>query len=726
MKSIKDGRTFTWKAGDVITLPALTYTGAYGNLTPKFSFTDKKISDLGTLNGNELTMDKEDTGEALTIEVTDVAAENIDVKLPTPNLANPASTAKFLDSEFAFNVIASPAPKLAAAPAMASAAPEATTTLSPWKAGADVNAVQNTGTYGATYTLTDGAILDFSKYVVTGKEFLDSVEGDPNTIAKTPVLKKGIFGTVKWYISTDGVLHLGPGIMGTTSKALFPNIESPWNQYYTQFQFAKIKIEGEIFLRSGYYLFGKLSELTQIDGLSNLNFTGVKDSTPVIDPITGKNLEPVRDLTGMFQGTSKLTKIEGTSAWDLSSVVSTSTMFSGSAVESLDTSGWGLGAVTSFASMFNSASSLTTIIGTKYWDTKSVDNMVYMFSGATSLKTLDVSTWNTGKVKNLQETFRNTSNLETLDVSTWNTSAVTTMQSTFSGAAKLKTLDVSNWSTGNVQDMANMFAGMSALTSLDVSRWDTTNVGVKNLETDATKPARYGSMSIMFKNASNLESLTLGNAKDGTVTSWNTANVANMTDMFLGTSKLSVITFGKNFNTAKLTNGSVALPNTTSTVKWKNVGEGTLSIPRGTESLTAYAGKVSDTYVLAATDRVGIDVTVQDSLGNPLANVEVTLYKEDGSAVATIKTNSEGKASFSPQPYGKYSVKQITDLTNFSKPAAEQIELSSTTTGFKKVTLINNFKQMLPPTGSATRLWVVIIASLMIISSAAILIIRVK
>lgn len=555
-------------------------------------------------------------------------AEAIDVTLPTPNLANAASTAKFLDSEFKFNVIASTTPKLAATPVMAAALADATTTLNPWKYLNDGDPKINTGTYGATYPLTDGSTLDFANYVLTGKEFLDSVTDDPNTIAKTPVLKKGIFGTVKWYIGTDGVLHLSGGTMGETSRTIFPNNESPWNQYHTLF--TKIKIEGDISIKSGYYLFGKLSELTQIDGLAYLSFTGVKD------------------LTGMFQGTKNLMEVAGTSKWNLSSVITTSAMFYGSGIKYLDASDWNFGNATSFASMFNSASNLTTVVGTEKWDTKNVTNMVYMFNGASSLTTLDVSTW------------------------------------------------------------------------------DTSNVGVKNLETDATKPARYGSMSAMFKNTSQLESLTLGNAKDATAKSWNTSNVANMTDMFLGMNKLSVITFGKNFNTAKLTTKSVALPNTSTTVKWKNVGEGTLSIPRGTESLTAYAGKVSDTYVLVATDRVGIDVTVQDSLGNPLTNVEVTLYKEDGSTVATIKTNSEGKASFSPQPYGKYSVKQITDLTNFSEPAAEQIELSSTTTGFKKVTLINNFKQMLPSTGSATRLWVVVIASLMIISSAAVLVVRVK
>lgn len=527
---------------------------------------------------------------------------------------------------------------------------------------------------------------------------------------------------MKWYISTDGVLHLGEGtpilvdttIFSTESAIPKPvagtgdvlaKAVSPWYQYQNQdtIKFTKISIDKKITLfDNSSYLFSTLDKVTQISNLSNLKF------------------ESVRYTNGMFQSTYALSNMEGTAGWDLSSVSQVSQMFSNTAITKLNVSGWKMTKITNFASMFNSARQLTTIEGINQWVSTSTLQTTYaMFNNATKLNNLDLSNFDTTGVVSMGYMFAGTSALTNLNLGTWETGSVTDMSYMFKGASSLANLDVSKWSTGKVQNMVSMFNGASSLITLDVSSWDTSSVGL-NMESDSTKPARYGSMASMFNSASSLTTLDVSN--------WNTSNVQDMTNMFSGMSKLKVITFGENFNTAKLTSTtkSVALPNTTSTIKWKNIGTGTILMPNGTEFLTAYASKVPDTYVLTPKS-IGIDVIVQDSLGNSLSNVEITLYTEDGSAVATVKTNVDGKASFAPQPYGKYSVKQVTDLANYSEPAAEQIELSSTTTdGTNNVTLINIFKPTLPLTGSTDRLWLGVLAGLMIIIGGSAIVIYEK
>jgi surface protein len=49
------------------------------------------------------------------------------------------------------------------------------------------------------------------------------------------------------------------------------------------------------------------------------------------------------------------------------------------------------------------------------------------------------------------------------------------MVSMFSGCSSLSSVDVSEWDTTNVMYMTGVFSGCSSLTSLDISNWDTTN-----------------------------------------------------------------------------------------------------------------------------------------------------------------------------------------------------------------------------------------------------------
>ena len=73
--------------------------------------------------------------------------------------------------------------------------------------------------------------------------------------------------------------------------------------------------------------------------------------------------------------------------------------------------------------------------------------------------------------------FYNCSGLQAIEgIGNLNTSQVTYMASMFTGCSSLTSIDVSGFNTGKVTDMRNMFWDCSSLTSLDVSGFDTRNV----------------------------------------------------------------------------------------------------------------------------------------------------------------------------------------------------------------------------------------------------------
>ena len=101
-------------------------------------------------------------------------------------------------------------------------------------------------------------------------------------------------------------------------------------------------------------------------------------------------------------------------------------------------------------SAFSDFSSATAITGLELLDTASTTTMSGIFSGCSSLTSLNLSGFDT--------------------------SSVTNMGGAFSGCSSLTSLDLSNWDTNSVTDMGNMFHGCSSLTSLDLSSFDTSSV----------------------------------------------------------------------------------------------------------------------------------------------------------------------------------------------------------------------------------------------------------
>ena len=214
-------------------------------------------------------------------------------------------------------------------------------------------------------------------------------------------------------------------------------------------------------------------------------------------------------------------------------------------------------------------------------DTSKSTTMAFMFSGCTSLTSLDLSGWNTSKVINMSSMFEDCSGLTSLDVSHFNTSKVYYMDSMFEGCSKLKSLDVSHFNTSNVTKISSMFQGCNSLTSLDVSGFDTSKVvymgfmfygcsGLTSLDVSNFNTSKVIGMSCMFVNCSGLTSLDVSHFNTSNVkymdsmfegcsgltsldlSSFDTRNVTEMDRMFKGCSKLKSLDLS-NFNTSKVT-----------------------------------------------------------------------------------------------------------------------------------------------------------------------------
>ncbi len=125
---------------------------------------------------------------------------------------------------------------------------------------------------------------------------------------------------------------------------------------------------------------------------------------------------------------------------------------------------------------FSKCSLLTSIKGIENLNTEKVTNMGSMFSGCSSLTSLDVSGFKTDNVTYMTGMFSGCSGLTSLDVSGFKTDNVTEMTGMFYGCSSLTSLDVSGFKTDNVTKMGALFSGCSGLTSLDVSGFQTDNV----------------------------------------------------------------------------------------------------------------------------------------------------------------------------------------------------------------------------------------------------------
>ncbi len=270
-----------------------------------------------------------------------------------------------------------------------------------------------------------------------------------------------------------------------------------------------------------------------------------------------------------FYGLENLSSITGISFLKTDNVTDMSSMFSGcSSLTSLDVTGFKTDNVTNMGSMFYGCSSLMSLDVTGF-KAGNVTNLSGMFSGCSGLTSLDVTGFKTDNVTNMVCMFQGCSSLTSLDVTGFKTDNVTDMYRMFSGCSGLTSLDVTGFKTDNVTNMSYMFDRCSGLTSLDVTGFKTDNVtnmsymfnrcsGLTSLDVTGFKTDNVTSMTVMFSGCSDLTSLDLSGFK--------TDNVTEMGYMFSHSSGLTTIYVGSGWSINAVTKGEGMFADCTSLV----------------------------------------------------------------------------------------------------------------------------------------------------------------
>lgn len=273
-------------------------------------------------------------------------------------------------------------------------------------------------------------------------------------------IAEGTFGTSSWYISSDGVLHIGAGDFNNT------NYSSPWSNYSSQI--TSISFDGVVNGNTNSSsLFDGLRKVTEINNTNNFN--------------TSK----IEHLDYMFRSMKKLQSID-LSTWDTSSVQYMDGLFSGDdSLSSINIADWNTSKVISMNSTFSALPVLTSL-DISDWDTSNVKDMGQMFksdmfSGWGGLKTIDLSKWNVSNVKNMSGMFSGLNKLTSIDLSNWDVSNVTNMSGMFLSNYSLKSALLDNWNLAKVTNLSEMFSYDSSIDKLDLSTW---KLGSSNIDTD--------------------------------------------------------------------------------------------------------------------------------------------------------------------------------------------------------------------------------------------------
>lgn len=411
-----------------------------------------------------------------------------------------------------------------------------------------------------------------------------NVQDDPTTAATS-----GILGSCYWYLSDNNtILNINAGTIGTVGNTMpgedpnnsYRNRCGPWIAYRDQI--TTVKIAPGVQTNSDCsYLFANLTNLQQIDGLTNLDTSQATmmgnlfrscTSLKKVDLSNFKtaNVNNIEGMRSLFFGCASLTDID-LSSFNTSNNHDIGYMFDDCSNlthinfgNNFDTS-----QVTSMSYMFYNCTKLLKIDFDKKFDTSKVTNMETMFYNCSSLTNLDLSSFQTSKVTDMGWLFYGCSNLSNITFGTgFDTSNVTLMKSMFNQCSNLTSLDVSKIKTSSATDMSYMFYYCSNLPALDLSNFDTNKVT---------------EMSYMFYGCSNLQTLNLS--------SFNTANLTGMAKMFTLDLKLWKLQLGPN---TKFTNSpDLAMPKVGQTSvyngyqyenvgSWQSVADGSDIAPVGT------------------------------------------------------------------------------------------------------------------------------------------------
>jgi surface protein len=175
------------------------------------------------------------------------------------------------------------------------------------------------------------------------------------------------------------------------------------------------------------------------------------------------------NMSEMFKNIKNMIYISFTSNFNTEDLTNMSYMFSGcSSLTSINLSNFEFKNVMTMSYLFEGCSSLVSIDFPKSY-TENLMMISYMFLDCSSLKSIDLSYFNTKSVTSMSNLFNGCSSLESIDISNFNTESVNSMQSMFSGCSSLTSIDFSSFNPNKLERIDSLFTNCSKLSYIDIS-----------------------------------------------------------------------------------------------------------------------------------------------------------------------------------------------------------------------------------------------------------------
>lgn len=315
-------------------------------------------------------------------------------------------------------------------------------------------------------------------------------------------------------------------------------------------------------------------DLANLDTAEVTNMTGLfEGDTKLISVVNIDkwNTSNVTDMHGMFAGTNSLVADSGTldlHDWDTSKVIAMNSMFDGScSLTKIDVHGWNVSNVVGVNGVGNNGMDMM------FRCSASIGGSTLAYN-ASKLQTVDISGWsNPDKLTDVGRMFMFDRNLqEVKGINEWlsHPNNIQLMGEMFRGCTKLQRLDLSKWKVTNLTNMGSAFRECPALQSLgDLSHWDTHNLqslnSTFNGTTNFNDPVTLNSLS--HWNTGNLHDLNEAFMNSGItkldLSSWHPQLTGTgLVFTFLGCTQLTGLGDLSNWDTSNVTNMGAAFDNT--------------------------------------------------------------------------------------------------------------------------------------------------------------------
>lgn len=251
--------------------------------------------------------------------------------------------------------------------------------------------------------------------------------------------------------------------------------------------------------------------------------TSKKITHVVIDP-SFHGFKPT-DTFAWFYGMSSVVSFSGLGNINTSQVKNMNYLFSGcTSLETIDVSQLDVSHATYLSCLFSDDTKLAHITGLSNWDVSHASYLSNMFENCSSLTSVaDLANWQLTKAVSLGRMFAGCSSISSFDdIAYWNVGNVTSLKEIFSDCTSLTHFDLSHWHIGNSTDMTGMFQN-SSLSSIDLSHND-----IEKLS------------SSMFKSCTRLEAVVFPKGLKS-IGAYRTAGLIDPGNTFYGCSSLKEI-----------------------------------------------------------------------------------------------------------------------------------------------------------------------------------------